>query len=412
MSHDPTDIKASRRRYLLAAGGGLTLSLGARRAMSQATSDNVIRFGCPLPLTGALAPEALKQRRGIDLWAETVNRSGGITAGGRTYRVEIVAMDYQSNTARAVQAAEQLITQAKVHFLFGPMGSGATKAVSNVSERYKVPLVASSASSVQVYDQGYQYLFGLFTPNATLTNPLVQLVKAKAAQVRQIAIVARNDLFPLAIAQEMENSAKAGGLEVVFFEKYAINTMDHASALSRIRALAPQWIFATGYINDLVLIRKQMLDQRIDPPVVTMIAGPAYQEFTESVGRAAAENITTAAWWHPAVRYNGTDIFGSTQNYTAAFVARYGSEPDYAIAAASAAGVVFQKAIEAAENPDPQAVRKALADMDVITFFGPIKFGPDGQITSLEPPVLQLQDGRIVTVAPAAIAQSELRIGG
>ena len=51
-----------------------------------------------------------------------------------------------------------------------------------------------------------------------------------------MAILARNDLFPLQIAQELEKSAKDRGMNVTFFEKYAINTMDHSAALSQIKA--------------------------------------------------------------------------------------------------------------------------------------------------------------------------------
>src|SRR6202140_5356885 len=263
-----------------------------------AAADDVIRFGAPLPLTGPLAPEGIKQQQGYDLWAEQANKAGGVSIGGKKYKVEIVYADYQSNTPRAVQTTEQMITQDNVNFLFGAFGSGAAKAASTVSEKYKVPTIAAAASSSQVYDQGYKYLFGTFTPNDTLTTPLTQMIKSQAPDVKKVAILARNDLFPLAIAQEMEKSGKANGFDVVYFEKYAIGTLDHSATLSQIKSLAPQWIFITGYINDLLLIRKQMVDQQMKAPVVTMIAGPAYQEFIESAG-ASPENITRGPWWHP-----------------------------------------------------------------------------------------------------------------
>src|SRR6202047_5252180 len=275
-----------------------------------AAADDVLRSGAPLPLTGPRAPEGIKQQQGYDLWAEQANKAGGISIGGKKYKVEIVYADYQSNTPRAVQTTEQMITQDNVNFLFGAFGSGAAKAASTVSEKYKVPTIAATASSSQVYDQGYKYLFGTFTPNDTLTTPLTEIIKTQAPDVKKVAILARNDLFPLAIAQEMEKSAKANGLEVVYFEKYAIGTLDHSATLSQIKSLAPQWIFVTGYINDLLLIRKQMVDQQMKADVVTMIAGPAYQEFIESAG-ASAENITSAAWWHPAEQYDGKEIFSA-----------------------------------------------------------------------------------------------------
>lgn len=373
-------------------------------------AQETIKFGAPLPITGPLAPEALKQQQGYDLWANQVNRAGGVNVAGKKMKVEIVYIDYQSNTPRAVQATERLITQDNVQFVFAPFGSGAAKAASTVAERYGVPMIAATASSSQVYDQGYKYLFGTFTPNDTLTNPLTTIVRQRLPEVKRVAILARNDLFPLAIAQEMEKSAKDRGLEVVFFEKYAINTLDHSAALAQIKAANPQWIFATGYTNDLVLMRKQMSDQRIEAPVVTMIAAPAYQEFIDAAGKGA-ENITSAAWWHPAVRYKGVDIFGTTENYVKLFKDTYKADPDYAHASASVSGALFQIAIEKAGSLDRQKVRDALAKMDVTTFWGPVKFGPTGQINSLEPPVFQIQNAKPVVVHPAAIKQGDVKIG-
>ena len=379
-------------------------------APQQSVAQDVIRIGAPLPLTGPLSPEGTKQKQGYDLWAEVANSKGGVKAGGKSYKVEIVYVDYASNTPRAVQTAERLITEDKVNFLFSPFGSGATKAASGVSEKYGIPTVAATASSEQVYDQGYKYLFGTFTPNDTLTEPLSTIVTKRDPNIKRVAILARNDLFPLAIGNEMEKSAKKRNLEVVMFEKYAIGTMDHASAITQMRAAKPDWIFATGYINDLILIRKQMSDLGVTAPIVTMIAGPAYKEFIDATG-PLAENVSSAAWWHPAVRYDGKGVFGSTENFNKVWEQKYKDAPDYAQASAAAAGEIFQLAIEKANSIDPKQVRDALAALDGTTFYGRIKFGATGQITSLDPPVFQIQGGKPVVLFPDYVKQGELKTG-
>jgi len=379
-------------------------------APQQSVAQDVIRIGAPLPLTGPLSPEGIKQKQGYDLWAEVANSKGGVKAGGKSYKVEIVYVDYASNTPRAVQTAERLITEDKVNFLFSPFGSGATKAASGVSEKYGIPTVAATASSEQVYDQGYKYLFGTFTPNDTLTEPLSTIVTKRDPNIKRIAILARNDLFPLAIGNEMEKSAKKRNLEIVMFEKYAIGTMDHASAITQMRAAKPDWIFATGYINDLILIRKQMSDLGVTAPIVTMIAGPAYKEFIDATG-PLAENVSSAAWWHPAVRYDGKGVFGSTENFNKVWEQKYKDAPDYAQASAAAAGEIFQLAIEKANSIDPKQVRDALAALDSTTFYGRIKFSATGQITSLDPPVFQIQGGKPVVLFPDYVKQGELKTG-
>jgi branched-chain amino acid transport system substrate-binding protein len=399
-------IRLTRRTVAAITIAGMASTLVAGTASAQA--QDVIKVGAPLPLTGPLSPEGLKQKRGYDIWADTANAKGGIKAGGKTYNVEIVYADYASNTPRAVQLAERMITEDKVNFLFAPFGSGATKAASAVSEKYGIPMLAPTASSFQVYDQNYKFLFGTLTPNETVSVPISKLVTEKNKDVKRVAILARNDLFPLAVAQEFEKAAKAQGLEVVTFERYAIGALDHSAAITQMRAARPDWVYASGYINDLILIRKQMNDLGLKPKVLTMIAGPAYQEFAKALG-PLADNITSMSWWHPAVRYKGKDVFGSTEAFNAAWQKKYNNEADYVEASSAADGAILQLAIEAANSIDPKKVRDAIAALDVETFYGKVKFGSNGQITSLEPPVFQLQSGKPVILWPPDIKQGELK---
>jgi branched-chain amino acid transport system substrate-binding protein len=374
-----------------------------------AVAQDVIKVGAPLPLTGPLAPEGLKQKRGYDLWAEAVTAKGGIKAGGKTYKIEIVYTDYASNTPRAVQAAERMITEDKVNFLFAPFGSGATKAASAISEKYAVSMLAPTASSAEIFDQGYKYIFATLTGNSSVSVPIAKLVHEKSKDIKRVAILARNDLFPLAVAQEFEKAVKAEGMEVVASERYAIGAMDHSAAITQMRGARPDWFYASGYINDLILIRRQMNDLGLKAPVITMLAGPAYQEFTQTLG-PLAEDITSMSWWHPAVRYKGKDVFGSTEAFNAAWAKKYGGEADYVEAGSAACGAILQMAIEAASTIEPAKVRDAISATDAETFYGHVKFGADGQIDSLQPPVFQLVGGKPVILWPAAIKQGELRL--
>lgn len=375
---------------------------------SPVAAQDVLKIGAPLPLTGPLAPEGLKQKRGYDLWAETSNAKGGIKAGGKTYKVEIVYTDYASNTPRAVQAAERLITEDKVNFLFAPFGSGATKAASAISEKYQIPMLAASASSAEIFDQGFKYIFSTLTGNETVSEPIAKLVASKNKDIKRIAVLARNDLFPLAVAQAFEKAVKAEGMEVVASERYAIGTMDHSAAITQMRAARPDWFYASGYINDLILIRKQMNDLGLRPQAVTLIAGPAYSEFAKAVG-PLADNVTSMSWWHPALRYKGKDVFGSTEAFNAAWEKKYGGEADYIDASAAVDGAVLQLAIEAAGTIDPVKVRDALSAIDVETFYGRVKFSSGGQIQTLQPPVFQLSGGKPVVLWPDAIKSGEIK---
>lgn len=377
-------------------------------AISSAGAQETLRIGAPLPITGALAPEGAKLKQGYELWQEKANAAGGIKVGDKKLKVELIYYDYQSTTPKAVQLAEKLLNDDKVDFLFSPFGSGAAKAVSAVAEKYGTPLLASSASSAEVFDQGYKNLFGLYTDNSTLSEPIADLVKAKLPGVKRVAILARNDLYPLSLGNEFEKSAKKRGFEVVYYEKYPIGTLDHSSALTQLRAANPDWVVVTGYINDLILVRKQAAELKVGGQVYTLINGPAYQEWIDAVG-PLSENVTTASWFHPVLNYKSEDIFGSTQAFVSQFKAKYGAAPDFTQASGAAVGVILQLAIERAGSKDRNAVREQLAKGGFKTFFAPVSFGPTGIANSYVPPVFQIQQGKVQVVFPADIATSDFR---
>lgn len=370
---------------------------------------DIIRIGAPLPVTGALSPEGTKLRQGYDLWLEQVNAAGGIKVGDKRRKVELVFGDYQSNTPRAVQLAEKLIVEDKVDFLFSPFGSGAAKAVSAIAEKYDTPMIASSASSNEVFNQGFKNLFGIYTDNSTLSEPIATLVRAKGPEIRRVAILARNDLYPLSLAKEFEVSAKKRGFDVVYFERYQIGALDHAAAISQIRASKPDWIIVTGYINDLILVRKQLADQKVNVPALTMINGPAYPEWAAASG-ALAENVTTASWFHSVLRYQSKDIFGSTQRFVKLFRDKYHVDPDFTQASGAGVGVLLQLAIERAGSIDHGKVREALRQGKFDTFFGPLSFDATGIANSYTPPVFQIQDGKVAVVYPSDVKTADFRL--
>ncbi len=397
---------ANKRSFLIAAAALALLGATNQPTLAQ---DKVIKIGAPLPLTGALAPEGIKQKEGYDLWAEEANKAGGIKVGSEKYKVEIVYYDYQSATPRAVQLTEKLALEDKVNFIFSPFGSGATKAASNVSEKYKIPTISSTGSSEQVYDQGFKFLFGTLNSNVVVSKALTAYFKEKAPAVKKVAIYSRNDLFPLALATSLEDAAKAAGYEVIYFEKYPLNAMDHSGALTELRAKGADWIYVTGYTDDLIRIRKQMGDTKVTAPIITMLAGPAYPEFVDGLGDAA-NGVTSVTWWHPELRFTSPDVFKSTENFVKLFEAKFKKTPDYAQASSSVAGVVLQLAIEKAGSLDAEKVREVLATTSFQTFYGPIKFGPSGQNVTADNPIFQIQKKKIAIIAPAEVKRSDLQL--
>jgi len=368
-----------------------------------------IKIGAPLAITGGLSDEAKKQEVTFKMWVNKVNAAGGINVGGTKMKVQLIQYDYQSDGQRVAQLAEKLITDDKVDVLFSPFGSGHTKIVGTIAARYEMPVIGCAASSDSVFDQNSGYLFGTLSPNAGLFNPMIKYFREKLPTLKTLAVLGRDDVFPKATAQGIAAAAKAAGLNVAYEQLYAVGTMDHAAALSAIKATNPDWIYITGYTQDLVLARKQMSDLGVKAPIITMVAGPAYKEYIDGLGNLA-NGVTSSSWWHQATSYKGVGVWPTTEDFTRDFIAQEKSDPDYVHASCAATGVLYQDAVERAGSIDKKKVRDALAATNISTFYGPIKFSPNGMNQVRDLPIIQVQDKAIKVLGPADIKNGDLML--
>ena len=66
-------------------------------------SGGTLVFGTAVSLTGATSSEGNDTLNGYKIWADTVNANGGITVGGKTYKVQIKSYDDGSNPTKSAQ---------------------------------------------------------------------------------------------------------------------------------------------------------------------------------------------------------------------------------------------------------------------------------------------------------------------
>jgi branched-chain amino acid transport system substrate-binding protein len=372
-----------------------------------ADAREYIKIGAMLPLTGQVAPEGIRHKEGYDLWAKVCNEKGGIRIGDKEYGVTIKYYDYKSETGTAMKLMEKMISQDKIMYILGPFGSGLTKGTSSVSEKYGAVMVVPTGGSVKAFTPGYKYLFGTLSDNIRIIEPQVECAMVKDNPPRTSVIAARNDLYTMAVAGNFKKVAEAAGIKTLAFDKYVPGTKDFSSVLTRFKQLKPDWIFVSGYLEELITVTKNMKQLNVNAKAITMTAGPSYWDYIASLGRDA-DYISTPTWWHEKARWQGDDVFGPTQNYNKVFMDTYGHRPDYLTASASACGVSFQKAFEKADSVAPDKVRDAMASLNFTSFFGPIKFGPVGQNIALPGIVLQIKDKDWLIVRPNEMKDKEL----
>ena len=151
-----------------------------------------------------------------------------------------------------------------------------------------------------------------------------------------------------------------------------------------------------------------MADLGLNVPVITMVTGPAYLEFTEGLGDLATEY---QAQLGGTTRQNTRMRLAHGQRLRVLqglFKAAYNSDPDYVHGSCGAAADILVDAVQRAGGKDKNKIRAALEATDVMTFYGPVKFSSNGMAQGRDLPIIQVQGGEIKVLSPPEIANAKM----
>src|SRR5215831_7089986 len=97
---------------------GVTMpnNINRRRFLTRA---GLVVGGAVLELSGADATGGQIAQRGYQMWADTVNKAGGLAIGDKKYKVDLVVQDCKSDPATGADAASRLATEEGVNAIFG-----------------------------------------------------------------------------------------------------------------------------------------------------------------------------------------------------------------------------------------------------------------------------------------------------
>lgn len=370
---------------------------------SSAPTGEPIRIGAAMALTGDFSPDTTLVRDGYEFAVEAINAAGGVNVGGQMRPLELVIRDDGSDREVSARLLEQLIAEEEVDLLLAPWGSGNTNAVAPISERYERVMIAPLAASDEIWEQGYQYLFGMLPLGSDNERPMVAMAQELGAET--IALITTDDLFPGLAHEGAVEEAETLGLDVVVNEIYPPGTVDLGALITQLDDADPDFVIAPVDVADAIVLVQQLKERGYRPPGLALSGATFVPDFLDNVG-TDAEGLFGVVHWFPTLPWSD-DLFGTAAEYAAAFEEAYGYAPTHDNAAASAAVQSLVLAVEAAGSLDQVAVRDALRALDVQTMFGPVNFDDEnGRNIGLEYPV-QIQGGEPIIVYPEDAAGSD-----
>jgi len=395
-----------RTTALLAAAVITALAVPSTLSPAVADTDTIV-FGAAVAATGAQANEGALTREGYDFWKDYVNSHGGVKVGGKTYKVDIKYADDETNPQTAARLVEKFVDQDHVNFILGPYGSPSSATAAAVVERKKMPMVEGNGAAESIFNQGYRYTFGVLSPARRYLEGILQLAMQEKPRPVTVAIASANDAFSTEVGQGAADFASTHGFKVVYNNRYPANTTDLSSVVSAIKALNPDIVLNGGHLNEALLLQRTFKEQNVNAKIFGYSVGPDTPEFRKALGKDA-NFVYGGTQWSTTAKYKGSPgFYTSSLEYAKAFQAKYGHVPDYHNAESTAACLAFEYAIERAGTLDTEKVRDALQSLDVVTFFGILKFDKRG-LNSFKPmAVNQIQNGELKTVWPTAVQNAQ-----
>ena len=368
-----------------------------------------IKVGIPVSLTGQFSLQGMQTLAGIRAWAEDVNRSGGLSVGGETGRVEVVWRDDGSGRDRARVVTEQLIKVDRVDLLVGPYSAVLTNAATEVAERQGRLIWNQGGASPLVYQRGNPWVVGVLTTADEYLAGLLPAVREACPWASTVALArAATGTFPRDVIRGVELGAEATGFSVIMTEQFDVGTEDFAEIVSALCGTSPDVLVAVGrYQNDLALAETLAKEGPALGAAAVVAAG--VEGFRERLG-GGSENFVGPSQWEPDTGYDVD--YGPSVGEVQASLRRAGYPAiDYPMAQAYAVGVVIQRCIEECGSLEDGELRRAASLLDFTTFYGRFRIEAEtGRPTGKPSLLVQWQEGRKVIVWPREHRTGELAI--
>jgi branched-chain amino acid transport system substrate-binding protein len=381
----------SKRSLFLAAtcAGPLMFGLAACKKAGGGADAPEIVIGEVAALTGGTATFGTSSNAGTKMAIDEINAAGGLLGK----KLKLVTEDDQSKAGEAGAVAKKLISRDKVVALLGEVASGRSLEMAPIAQKAGVPMISPASTNPKVTEAG-DHVFRI-----CFIDPFQGTVMGKFAISRgwkKVAILtdAKQD-YSVGLSQFFKEYFAKNGGTITSEQSYSSGDKDFKAQLTKIKADAPDAIFASGYYNETGLIATQARELGIPAP---LLGGDGWD--SPSLVGVAGKAIEGSFFSN---HFSTEDQSPRIQEFVKKFQGLYGKMPDAMAALGYDSAMILADAIKRAGTTEGKALRDAIAgtkDFDGITG----KITLDASRNANKPAViLTIQDGKfryVETIQP------------
>jgi branched-chain amino acid transport system substrate-binding protein len=382
----------SRRRFIhtaVSTASGLTLAASATSPLI-AAGRATLKVGFVSPRTGPLGGFGECDPYVLGLVRKAL--AGGVKVGGKSYAVEILDRDTQSDPARAGQLAKELIDRDGIDMMLVTSTPEVVNPVSDACEAAGVPCLSTvmpweawyfgrgaKPGAPSPYKWTYHFSFGVKKfLDSYLTN------WKSLPTNKKVGVLYPNDADGNAIRAHLIPDLQKAGYTIVDPGAYEDGTTDYSAQIAKFKAERCE-IFNTFPIPpDFATFWRQAAQQGYTKIVkIAAIAKTGlFPSSIEALG-SLGDKLSGATYWHPTFPYKSSITGISSPALAAGYEKSTGRQWNQQVGASMSLFDAGFAALKGSGDPKNKAgVAKALAHLRTTTIVGVIDF-PKGPVPNV-----------------------------
>ena len=350
-----------------------------------APAETTIKIGHVAPLTGGIAHLGKDNENGARLAVDEINAAGGVKAGDKTFKLELLAEDDKADPKEGTLAAQKIVDGGAVAVV-GHLNSGTSIPASKIYSDASVAQISPSATNPKLTEQGFKTTFRVVA-NDNQQGGVLANFAAGEMKAKTIAIIDDRTAYGQGLADVVEKVAKEKGVKVVAREFTNDKATDFNAILTKVRAAKPDVVMYGGMDATAGPMAKQMKQLGIKAP---MLAGDGVcsPEFIKLAGDASS--ILTCSMAGEAVEKlpKGTD-------FLAKYKAKFNQDVQIYSPYSYDAVYVIAEAIKAAGSAERAAITAAIPKTNFAGVTGQITFDEKGDIKGGAISMFKVKEGKL-----------------
>ena len=255
---------------------------------SEAASTEILHLGATVPFQSRIG---IQLKNILYMNADLLNKGGGLTIGGKTYKIEYHIYDdkYQADPGRA--AIEKLVFEDKINFNVGTFASAAALAMLGVTESNKIP-VFHGAASEKLISPDVKYFVHCYPTKFSIAG--AKALRELRPDVKALLICTYDDETGHSMVPPLTKAFKHFGIEPLPALYFKHGETDFSRVANKAISLKPDYIkfFGVMVAAEYVQFIKALFEAGYKGTIeASYISQKTLDEIIGKVGKERAEGL-------------------------------------------------------------------------------------------------------------------------